>query len=82
MRLDLSFILFVIFLVAQFFFARKIAHKFLKLLPMLVSVIGAVIVLSFIFIGQNAYAILYFIPVGISFAGSIVGLTLASIKKN
>ena len=82
MRLGSAGILFIIFAVLQFIVAKKTAHKVLKFLPMLLTVIGAVIVLALILIGQNAYATLYFIAIGISFIGSIVGLVLASIKKN
>ena len=84
MKLGSAGILFIIFTVLQFLFAKKSAHKIIKFFPMLLPVIGAVLVLALIFVGQNAYATLYFIPIGISFAGSIVGLLLASItsKRN
>lgn len=79
MRLDLTFILFILFAIAQFFCSRKVTHKILRFLPTLLSVVGAIVTLGIIYIGNNAFGVLFFIPVGISFVGNIVGFIISLI---
>ncbi len=79
MRLDLATILFIIFAVLQFLFARKFAHKMIRFIPMLISIIGGIAVFAIMFISQNAYAILLFVPIMTSFVGSIIGFVISLI---
>lgn len=77
MRIDLTFILFFIFAVAQFLCIQKAKNKLIKFLPLLLPIMSIFLVLGIYFIGKNYFTSLYFIPIGITLAGSILGLLIA-----
>lgn len=81
MRLGFAGILFIIFAVLQFLFARKFAHQMIRFIPMLIPFIGGITVFAIIFISQNTYAILLFVPIMTSFVGSIIGLVISFITS-